>query len=287
MLYVSRYLLQYQGSVVPNRYNKFSRANLCHVCKEADRDHLITCDQCHMISYCSLLHKMLHQEEHIKICHALKRLYEEDPQWRARRMNHNDWVQSRKVLLATIENEVRRELQLYEQEMILRPKSCFICYQQVRLQTCHMCCSDNYCTDHAREFEVFHVVSCKELMICVNLNIRFLESPPESFADQLSMRIGEFANENRSFTDMDSLINNYMLRKREYIGLEEWFYENYIYSEVITCPFTLYYGMQSENLLHHLETENGICVIHILSGTKADKYYLTAWEFFLHLLYIT
>ncbi|XP_014474154.1 PREDICTED: uncharacterized protein LOC106744172 [Dinoponera quadriceps] len=92
-------LLRYDGPLTPDRYNKFFNPNLCHVCKEKDTGNLITCDQYYTISYCSMEHKMLHHPEHEQICRTVKKNLEKDPQWRIRKLNPNEWFQSRKLSL--------------------------------------------------------------------------------------------------------------------------------------------------------------------------------------------
>ncbi|EFN86875.1 hypothetical protein EAI_01803, partial [Harpegnathos saltator] len=147
--------------------------NVCHICKKTDNGTFVTCSMCHMIYYCNKIHKNVHKGEHIQICTYIvyllakyKKLLHSSP------LNTNEWLQSRINILKKLRRLLPRELQPYEEQMILFVKSCRTCHQQVQLRSCEICQSDYYCNEHKEEFIIEHTREhCRKLMTQFNLDI--------------------------------------------------------------------------------------------------------------------
>lgn len=195
--------------------NDFFHPNICHVCKRTNDGNLISCDQCFMISYCCETHKRTHHLEHQELCKCITQYLREKSgaEWRSLRSSTPEWIQSRYKFLYDIMQKFQCTLKLYETQMIILPKSCHICHQQINLHTCRTCYSDNYCVDHAQEFQNYHASKCRDLMLCLNLNIIKL-----SFKKFPRVFI-VFPESQKRIDDMDSFIIRYV-RKSCHRGLE-------------------------------------------------------------------
>ncbi|EFN78537.1 hypothetical protein EAI_02357, partial [Harpegnathos saltator] len=122
--------------------------NICHVCKSvnAETSSYILCDQCCLISYCNVEHKMAHYVEHKDICKIITQLSKVRPQEDDKRYKDwQEWIQSRRELIESIKHRLDRPIEPYEEQMFLWSKSCNVCHQQAELKTCQMCFSVNYC----------------------------------------------------------------------------------------------------------------------------------------------
>ncbi|XP_014474155.1 PREDICTED: uncharacterized protein LOC106744173 [Dinoponera quadriceps] len=246
MLRVSENLLPYRAPRTPDYYNHFFCPNLCHVCKKEDNGNMITCDQCYMILYCDIEHKMLHYPEHMEFCEAIKRHLGKDAQWRSRRFNRDEWIQSRKIFLHSVQQQIPCELKPYEQQMILFAKSCLICHQQANLQTCRRCYSHNYCVDHAAEFAYRHKEKCENLMICVNLDIGYFDnnSIMQSFISTL----------NEEIHDENIFINHFgdfatLFKLDVCFHTKEWLFDDYIYSDFLSGVLSLFHAMEEAEII--------------------------------------
>lgn len=271
------------GQPAENNYNLFFNPNICHVCKTPNKDNLIPCDQCYMIFYCCQKHKNMHFELHLPVCTSIAKVIAVDSEWNTTRFNNlEDWKESQKELMRIIQLDIGRNLQLYEVEMFMCAKSCLICYQQINLQTCHVCYSANYCNDHISEFIPQHMSCCKELLLFLNINIKIINPICNLYPEN---QLYEFINE-KLFDDMTAFVDEYIAAK--YLNSQRtrskfsWKVEHYIYSEYMSDPLTLYYALKKLNLLR-LPRTNYKYVIHIITTSVVDMRDLKAWELLLHL----
>ncbi|XP_032690372.1 uncharacterized protein LOC116853412 [Odontomachus brunneus] len=263
-----------EEKLTPDRYNKFFNPNICHVCKLTYNENFIICDQCFMISYCSGKHRLLHLEQHMQICTVIANYLKKDLIWEIHRLSQEEWIQSRKEFIDIIKGQLSRDLEPYEMQMIMFASSCLICHQQQNLRTCMTCYSSNYCGDHAKVFESHHSSTCKELLLYLNLAIKV----PHGI--KFESKFSTFPDRNRPIKDMDSFIQQYYRSRRQ---LRSLLAIDYFYTEYVSGPLTLYYGMKNASLLQSLQKNT--CVIHIIAASPVDRKYLPAWELLLHLLH--
>ncbi|XP_011153158.1 uncharacterized protein LOC105191444 [Harpegnathos saltator] len=73
------YFFEYMGPSFPEKFNCYFNPNICHVCKWINIR--ITCNRCHMISYCCEVHQTIHEEQHADICGYLELFLDEDERW--------------------------------------------------------------------------------------------------------------------------------------------------------------------------------------------------------------
>lgn len=260
--------------ITPDRYNRFFNPNICHVCKLTYNENFIICNQCFMISYCSKKHRLLHLEQHTQICTVIANYLKKDLLWEINRSNQQEWLQSRKEFICIVKRQLSRDLEPYETQMIMFASSCLICHQQQNLRTCMTCYSTNYCSEHAKAFESNHSSNCKELLLSLNLAIKV------PYGVKFKSKFSTFPDKNRPINDMNSFIQQYYRSRRQskyLLGVD------YFYTEYVSGPLTLYYGMKNAKLLHFLRSH--MCVIHIIMASPIDREYLPAWELLLHLLH--
>ncbi|EFN82505.1 hypothetical protein EAI_00210 [Harpegnathos saltator] len=135
--------------------------------------------------------------------------------------------------------------------------------------------SANFCLEHKEEFEQQHESECENLLLWVNIQLSCLQFQSKI---PLSMKFLNFPDDNRPFDDMATFIIQYV---QEEIG--QWYAVDYIYTDYVSGPLTVHYGMKEAKLLHFLETESTY-IIHVIGANSEDTYGLPAWEMLLHLL---
>ncbi|XP_032678547.1 uncharacterized protein LOC116847557 isoform X2 [Odontomachus brunneus] len=229
----------------PERYNKFFNPNMCHVCKMRDHGDFITCDQCYMITYCKTEHQQKDYPHHIQICMAMQTLLKSHPHlWVTVQLSLEGWNQSRKEF-------------------------------QVNIHPCKKCWSVNYCLDHAEAFTKNHHTKCKDLLLHLTLylELRCISVPIIKFC--------AFPNVCRRVDNMHTFCEQYVRRGYYTIKGYTWITADYFYSDYLSAPLTLYYGMKNVNLLKSKNKQNHY-VVHIIAAGLVDREYLPYWELFLH-----
>lgn len=260
-------------------YNKFFHPNLCHVCKKRKLgDILITCNRCFLISYCNEEHRNLHLPQHRDICLAAETFLARDPTRFTRRFTLSEWFKAQNEFLLSVRRNIGRSLQKYEIDMFMLANSCLICYQQSGLYTCDTCYTANYCGEHTEQFKKEHDKVCDSLTLWLNLEL------PDNNVDSinaLQLKFMRFPEHDKSFHDMNTFITQYVMIKTDVSPV--WSLSDYICSDYVSGPLTLYYGMQNANLLHCLKT-GSTCIIHVIAANTVDRNGLAAWEILLHFL---
>ncbi|EFN88965.1 hypothetical protein EAI_10369 [Harpegnathos saltator] len=228
------------------------------------------CPTCRTIAYCSEEHRLLHLPQHKEICDAIIEVNKQ-------RNMHNfcgnaleEWTNFKKENMQAVEQQLHRELELYEQQMLLFPKSCFICHRQDNLKSfCLYCVSIDLCCEHNL---LFREHSCKNMQHCLSLD--YMQALKDR--DEMLLKNDVYINM-KEVNDMPSFMEQYLQRK---ITLDSWDNIHFECTEYFSRPLTLIYGLREGNLLH-LQSFKTI-IIHIISGTFEDINSLYAWELLLH-----
>ncbi|XP_032687743.1 uncharacterized protein LOC116851922 [Odontomachus brunneus] len=266
-------LLQYFAPQTPDYYDTFFNPNICHVCKTTS-DTLMPCNRCNMIFYCDTEHRQFDEPYHTQICGIITTLSTEAPQRDVRQLNMNEWLEAKKIYYWLVMKTLPRLLKPHEIQMFQFARSCLICHQETNLYTCSSCYSVNYCTEHADSYIRTHYQSstCKQLLLCLNLDIQ--QTMLSNVTTSLKLHT---INSKSLLTNMETFIN-------QYVNLNQvWGFKEYYYSDYVSAPLTLFYGMMHAKLLDFLEVQSPVCVIHIIAANNLDKEYLPAWELLLHL----
>ncbi|XP_032681656.1 uncharacterized protein LOC116849039 [Odontomachus brunneus] len=266
-------------------YDDFFHPNVCHVCKKTNDGDLIICDRCYMVSYCSNLHLLVDRSHHQKFCSSIKKyvIDKNGRNWRSIRFCTFRWIQSRYEFLHEISMQFSYNLALYQIQMIIFAKSCYMCHQQNYLHPCQTCYSEHYCVEHAKHFSDFHSPRCQALKLYFNSyilyrNFRILGYTMDTYREQYI----EFPDDKRSVENMENFITGYG-RNYHHRNIRAWTYDEYVYSDYVSRPLTLYDGMKKAGLLDTLNVEE--CVVHIISESFVERQYVYAWEILLHLLH--
>lgn len=260
-------------------YNDFFHPNICHICKRTNNGNLISCNKCHMISYCSDEHKQKHYPEHMRLCKCISEYIrkEKGEEWLSLSTTTNLWLESRYKFLIRITVLLGRDLTLYEKQMFFFAKTCFICHKQINLRPCQICYSANFCNDHTIEFQNRHALKCQKLVLYINLNIIQLSVKKFSLTHFSSSESVEFID------NMNSFIIN-CVRDPSHRGLESWTSLEYLYSDYVSGPLTLYDGMKKANLLDLLNMTKPQCIIHVIAAGPTERNNVLVWELLLHYL---
>ncbi|XP_032671199.1 uncharacterized protein LOC116844143 [Odontomachus brunneus] len=254
-------------------YNNFFYPNVCHYCKKKDNGKFMTCDDCFMITYCNMDHRLRDYASHMQICEVLRKLFKSHSKfWIHLKLYLEQWIEMRKEFLNLISLQLQRDLKPYEVQMITLTKSCFICHKQMNIHTCKRCYSVNYCPKHIDRLGKHH--SCSELMLCFQIDFEL------AFFSNNKMKFVEFPNEDKPVVNMDTFIEQYVCPKQYINGIFSKNVLAYFYSDYVSGPLTTYYGMQKIHFLYPYSCY----VIHIIAANFVDREYLAAWELLLHLL---
>lgn len=272
-----RHVFEYHGQRTAERYNQFFNPNLCHVCKSSNRGNLISCDQCCLVFYCSEEHRTEHHSEHEESCWIILWILQVRPKKDTHKFGSwQEWIESRKSLMELIECNVRRPLKSYEKQMILWTKSCFVCHRQTELQTCQRCFSVNYCDKHANDFRTKHNYGeCDRLVLSLNIDIETISGKMST----LSYDFLKSARKRGHFAEMLEFCLEYLVMQR---ADEDWLAEDYVQSDHLSGPLTVYSGLERINSLGILR--NTDVVIHVIAANSTDRDSLAAWEILLHLV---
>ncbi|EFN76625.1 hypothetical protein EAI_07160, partial [Harpegnathos saltator] len=255
---------------------KYFNPNICYICKTIVYN-LMTCDYCHLVSYCSQEHKRLHRWQHMQMCLVVEEILNMDAGWDTRQLSREDWIESRKELMHLIKIKLWRNLKIEEINIILFAKSCCICHQQANLQMCIKCCSVNYCNDHVEEFQSVHSSNCYNQYLSFIIEIALINDISSLIKFTLLFDTYE------PLIDMCSFIDKH-LRKGPYKKLSDCLLSYiYVYSDFVSGPLTLYHGLR-EMLFHTLNIQDSSYIIHIIYSNYYDKEFFASWELFLHLL---
>ncbi|XP_032668696.1 uncharacterized protein LOC116842926 [Odontomachus brunneus] len=289
---ITKNLFKFDDLYTENNYNQFFNPNICHVCKKPNQDELKPCGLCGMVFYCSTEHQIMHQSSHMEVCAVMTFARTEDLELNARPFNSDDeWMSFRKIFMQEIRMKITRDLKPYEKEIIMCPKSCLICHQQISLRTCGTCYSANYCDEHQLDFKKKHVSMCTSLLVFLNLNLLSINKYiRNSYPHNI-----KFTQIKIDFDDMPTFVIQYINDK---VGnVKTWSEKSYIYSDYMSAPLTLFYGLKEfansfeeaqiyrpeYNVTEYIRTRSYIFIVHIIGASSADVTGLPSWEIFLHI----
>ncbi|XP_032677126.1 uncharacterized protein LOC116846863 isoform X2 [Odontomachus brunneus] len=252
-------------------YNSFFHPNLCHVCKTMMRNR-VECPWCRMISYCSVAHMKLHQPEHVEICGAIVKLNLSRDVRDFRGETLMECIKFKKDNINDIIPLLNyRDLEPYEKQMFLFPKSCYICYTQKNLSSpCQRCSSINICEKH--DF-IYH--ECKLLKQSCELDLVKIWS-----GENREERIFEKCVK---YNIIDCPDTKTFIRENIEDRLAPQYSCDAILrlSDDLSAPLSLIYAMNSAGI-YTIRPSKKSYVIHILIETPMDKRSVYAWELLLH-----
>ncbi|XP_049827684.1 nascent polypeptide-associated complex subunit alpha, muscle-specific form-like [Schistocerca gregaria] len=268
---------EFDYEYTPVQRNTFL-ATTCHVCKESkQREVMKVCEQCHLMSYCSEEHQKSDWSAHKDLCQAVSEMCKERgtdnlyapavglsaEEYRGYRMN----------ALLECSAILNRQLEPYEQEIILYPNVCHTCHlpSAANLHTCESCSMVSYCSPEHRPPN--HDVWCHDLQLYKSLII--YQSRNGVINPQLPVFLPE------SFQPLSGDMQSDLLKLSGSVDASP--LERAVLSEIATGPLTALFALQKSNKVSGT-TEK--LVVHFVGAEwsfemeRADK-----WEaFLLHLI---
>ncbi|XP_032677161.1 uncharacterized protein LOC116846881 isoform X2 [Odontomachus brunneus] len=246
-------------------YNNFFNPYLCHVCKTSTN--LQICHSCRLISYCSKEHLQLHREQHKEFCLAVLSLSNEI--YYSHNMTLKEWTALKKANVKRVKHKLGRNLEPYEEQILLFAKSCLICRRQNNLSVvCKSCTSVSMCYRH---ISTPYVHTCYYLKLCITLDI--LSAVRSERNTQIPLEVLNFTY----LTDMST----YFTHLGRSCDFDTWSYVNFLHTNYLSRPLTLIYYLPSANIELMFST---IFIIHVIAGSFTDRNSQSAWEAFLHQL---
>ncbi|XP_076176954.1 uncharacterized protein LOC143151555 [Ptiloglossa arizonensis] len=249
-------------------------ASLCAVCSERSK---VFCERCRMVSYCSAAHRVQGSSSHRDLCEPLNEIRASMTTLLAdesdSRLDAEQYREYRLEVLAILESEIGRPLQLWEKEIVLYPRVCRVC-RRFRDDCCPRCSMEPVC-EHRDE----HEKRCAEFQVlrrCLVLQYKHgavepripnaRQSNPLEIStlgfDELAQRI--YGEDSAYYREMDSYT---------YASL----------SHLSTIPLTVLHAMQISCPDWRTKTE---WTVHIAGAEfQFEGVNLHAWEkLYLHLL---
>ncbi|XP_043600047.1 uncharacterized protein LOC122575315 isoform X3 [Bombus pyrosoma] len=251
-------------------------SSLCMVCSKKSR---LFCERCQMVSYCSIMHQTQGLSQHRDLCEALTEIYSSIvltlSDGSGVQLDADQYRIYRLKLLAILESEVKRSLDLWEKEIILYPRVCRVCRRfSEKLICCAHCGMEFFCEEHGDE----HKNWCEEFRVyqrilqlqqkhgyvnpkIPNAHLEMFVAQPEFHFDELMHRI---YGSSLYYRQMDC-------------------YTYALLSHLCTIPLTALYSMQISCPEWRNRTE---WTIHILGAEfQFEGIHLDVWEkLFLHFL---
>ncbi|XP_051157746.1 uncharacterized protein LOC127279442 [Leptopilina boulardi] len=250
--------------------------NICHVCNCHDNEvPLKKCGNCKMIYYCSQDHQRLHWPLHKEFCKHVTTL---------KRVSDEKNIETKMNLILSLENNMKKKLEPYENEMIEYQKFCDICHENdnnLQLIACSQCPHANFCQNHQNNDE--HKEFCSLYTMCYlqdYYSIVFREMPIP--------RMMEFTP--RDNTEIENCLPNSM---QDYMDIyfksqeKSKFYfpsmdvKVYV-SQHFTRPLTLIYAMREIEIVNKLQSNEFI--IHVLGASNREEKSFIEWEILFHWL---
>lgn len=248
-------------------------SNLCLVCMQICNN--IHCENCKMVSYCSVEHKNNDKINHHTLCNALKEICKGMEGFSLAKTLTPDLYRLFRIKTITIiENKINRKLDLWEREILLYPKICRSCKKiDNELTLCPECRVDYYCSNH----NVNHKKWCKDFQIyykIITMQYRygFTEPCVPNFYTNEPYVLPE---------NFDFLIYNMFKNNSVYRNIDVYTYASL--SCISTVPLTTLFSIQKT--IHNWYNYEVLTIDIIGAEFTFECVSLRVWEkFLLHLL---
>lgn len=284
---LSEIVIEYRGPPLRcDQYNRFFNPNICHVCKSRDNGDLISCESCDLISYCNEEHrKQDYEKSHGKFCKIFKSILITTSRTN-REIDWSEWIQSRKQLVKKIKQKLlqdfQRRMKKHEMEMIWWTKVCIVCHGQNNLQFCKLCLSVNYCSAHEEKFHEKHIkYDCVKRRKMLNIDIVRMTCKYEMGYKRLFCYpiLHDIIEENQRFCITKAFLLKYFLQPTLRICFKT---EDYIMSDYMSGPLTIYFGLEKTDLLSHAIMMEETFIIHVIDVDYVDIRGIRTWEILFH-----
>ncbi|XP_033218438.1 uncharacterized protein LOC117173902 [Belonocnema kinseyi] len=256
-----------------SRPRSFYYATVCQVCRSPNPK--VTCNRCRMIFYCGNKHRDEHQIHHRDLCKVILSMLSEmgAPNLfdKLKTADPDLWLRARVDLMRKAKLKIGRQLEEYEEQMFLFPKTCMVCHESDLsvLRNCE--CGVNLCKIHKGDPK--HQKLCSVLTLAFKLITS--ETKPALHGLFLMPVDSERVNLPPSMQAfIDSHINFQINTSNQKVK-----YQNMATSNFLTGPLTLLYAL--ERLNYQISSS---MVIHIIGAGIQDLAAEGSWKIFLYWL---
>nr|CAI5826078.1 unnamed protein product [Callosobruchus analis]CAI5860333.1 unnamed protein product [Callosobruchus analis] len=162
------------GLYPPEVYCMVYYPNVCHVCKITNKN-LKRCSKCKSLSYCSKIHQQIDWPIHRQLCRVITSTNKIIGNYYKENINFDDIKQIQSLRAILWEEQLRRKLDRFEQNMLQFPRICAVCYTENIQTSCEDCLNASYCSkEHQEVHRNLHNEYCAQLKLCMDLDIKYL-----------------------------------------------------------------------------------------------------------------
>lgn len=248
--------------------------NNCYVCKTTTS--LKRCSRCQLISYCGEKHQIQNWNRHKEFCgiiskimkvNNLTHIYEH-----LRGCTLEMWTNARKGMIDKVKCLLDRKLEGCETEMLLFPRSCYVCYdtKHSNLKSCPNCPLVSFCKEHPNSS--LHDKECSKTNATYIFEIEY-----DDHEKQTMNALEEILHCPMESSKVPNSLNDYLDQTLGPVNILNEKIRKYV-SLFITSPLTIFNSLQKLNFPPSSE-------IVIDTQKQSSVFgYPQYWEILLHLL---
>ena len=269
------------GPLLAAQHFYWGACMVCHLTASPGKP-LKRCSRCHAIYYCSAEHQKIHWKTHRALCNHLASaaLAAEQENFfsGAVGMSLKEWALFRRNAVQTAQVLLGRGLELFEQDMLLFPRTCRTAGCHIssgELVDCAKCHAVTYCSQqHREEGEVQHRKVCRQLRLCrlldrheAQMGIGFPPIPPGVDSKYLKPAPDISHYIEQPWTSSESIL----AEERDWAFL----------TNQLSGPLTIL--KQADRFLPSLSTMTEL-VVHVVGASIIEMMGLIKWEYLAHRL---
>ncbi|KOX74129.1 hypothetical protein WN51_14209 [Melipona quadrifasciata] len=257
-------------------------SSLCIVCLQKST---LFCERCRMVSYCSTTHRTQGLSQHRELCEALTEIHSSIVSALSNelQLDAEQYRIYRLELLAILECEIKRSLDLWEKEIILYPRVCRVCRRFSEKLVCCTQCGINL--DVWEKLFLHFLPKLKRLhIILIGPELRLPGGVPLKFLstvkicnkcksagravivsfkpEKLYHDLVRDASENLAAPDLICLYNPGLYRKTGFGGKDTWFETIREFSKTLVP--TIITSYTKEEILWEINRVNSVSNVEVL-----------------------
>ena len=262
----------------------FFYTNVCHVCRSENIS--IFCKYCNMIFYCSEPHRKDDWSKHKELCQGIQRLLKQSGMKNifdgeidligSQKTDPGAWLQAKINLIAKTESQIGKKLWVFQQQMFLFPKSCFVCHETdfSKLKDCE--CGINLCKRHKESLS--HKEICKDF----HLSLQLFEK--EKLPDPLPKSKYVSGEKENLPGSIEEFIDLHLILESEASMEKTTNLNPVVIGELLTKPLTLLYAIKklmiTEFKKDNNSENNSTIVVHVIGSKNTENIYYEFWDVF-------
>ncbi|XP_033218493.1 uncharacterized protein LOC117173954 [Belonocnema kinseyi] len=221
----------------------FFSPNFCSLCHSNSA--LVVCKRCKLIFYCSEAHQKEDSTQHRDFCKIILGMVVKDRVTsifeNLKNTDSETWLTAKIDLMRTVKNQIGRDLEEFEKQIFLFPKTCFICHESdlSRLTNCE--CGIILCEIHMKNSK--HTEICSDYSTAIKF--KMLEKAP-SVKAVVKEELFNRSDDNLP-ASIESFINLYLkVNDSSSFGIPN--FDKILISDALSMPLTALYALQKLKL---------------------------------------